>query len=281
MYPAAGSAQSVVLARDDVFADALAGSPMAKVFDGPVLLTPTNSLSSSASDGIARVLRPGGTIYVLGGTAAISDTVVNRLKQLGFPVVRIGGADRYETAALIAQRLAGAETVANVYLATGANFPDALSAASAAGSDHGVILLTADTSVPAATASWLNAHPSLPRIAVGGQAAHAVPTARPLFGADRYATSVAVAAATYPAAPGLIIATGTAFPDALAGAALAAQRGDGMLLFDPQTATPSAVQASYLTSIASSASQLVVLGGQAAMPDAVVGVVATALGHPQ
>ena len=83
MYPAAHSASVVILARDDVFADALAGSPMAKVYDGPVLLTPSASLGASAQDGITRLLNPGATVYILGGTAALSDHVVAQINALG------------------------------------------------------------------------------------------------------------------------------------------------------------------------------------------------------
>ena len=249
MYPTAHSAHVVILARDDVFADALAGSPMSKVFDGPVLLTPSNSLGASAEDGIVRVLNPGDTVYILGGTSAISDTVLAQLKALGFVTVRIGGTDRYGTAALIAAKLSTSETVTKVYLATGVNFPDALSAASAAGSTGGVILLTDDTFMPSVTSSWLAAHSTLPRIAVGGQAAKASPGATVMAGADRYQTATAVAAATFPTPTGLLLATGLNFPDALAGAAYAAQQGWGLLLVDPGTSAVTGAEAQYLRDV--------------------------------
>jgi putative cell wall-binding protein len=268
MFPAAQSARAVILARDDVFADALAGSPMSAAFVGPVLLTPTNSLGSSARAGIIRVLVPGGTVYVLGGTAAVSTTVADQLKQLGYAIVRIGGRDRYETATLIAQKLTASGPVQRIYLATGMNFPDALAAASAAGSGHGVILLTADNVMPAVTSTWMAAHAGVPVVAVGAQAAKAAPSASQLVGPDRYATATAVAADSYPHPAALLLATGRDFPDALAGAAYGAQQGWGLLLVDPGTTTLSTVQATYLLQAGGTVTSVVILGGLNAVPDA-------------
>lgn len=65
------AAQAVYLASAGVFADALAGAPMA--FDGPVLLVPRDTLPAAVRDEIAR-LQPS-YLVVLGGTGAIAQTV--------------------------------------------------------------------------------------------------------------------------------------------------------------------------------------------------------------
>jgi putative cell wall-binding protein len=277
MFPTPHSAHVVILARDNLFADALAGSPMSKVFVGPVLLTPSTSLSPSALDGILRALNPGDTVYILGGTAAISANVEAQIKALGFVTVRIGGADRYATAAMIATKIASASVVTKVYFATGVNFPDALAAASAAGSSNGVILLTANTVMPGESLAWLAAHPGLQLLAVGGQAAAAMPSARPLIGADRYATATAVATASFPAPTGLLLATGVAFPDALAGAAYAAQQGWALLLISPGATSVPSEQVTYLQSVISSVTSVVILGGVNAMPDAAANLIVNVL----
>jgi putative cell wall-binding protein len=157
MFPTPHSAHVVILARDNLFADALAGSPMSKVFVGPVLLTPSTSLSASARDGIVRALNPGDTVYILGGTAAISDNVEAQIRALGFVTVRIGGAGRYATAALIATKLATAEVVTKVYFATGVNFPDALAGAAYAAQQGWALLLVRPgaTSVPGTQVTYL------------------------------------------------------------------------------------------------------------------------------
>ncbi|HTC69991.1 MAG TPA: cell wall-binding repeat-containing protein, partial [Acidothermaceae bacterium] len=213
--------------------------------------------------------------------AAISDGVLAQINALGFVTVRIGGTDRYDTAALIAAKLSTSETISKVYLATGINFPDALAAASAAGSTNGVILLTADGVMPSATSGWLAAHAALPLLAVGGQAAAAAPGAVAMAGADRYATATAVATATYPAPTGLLLATGVNFPDALAGAAYAAQQGWGLLLVDPGATSVSTVQATYLSAAAPTVSSVVILGGTSALPDAAANLIVAALSGGQ
>src|SRR5450755_3618119 len=184
-YPTAGSAHAVVLARDDVYADGLTGSPLAAALNGPLLLTPSASLSLDARNAITHALPAGGTIDLLGGTSAITPQTAATLSSLGYNVVRIGGADRYATASLIADQILSVRAVDHVYLATGVNFPDAESAADAAAVNHGVVLLTNGTAMAAPSSAWLGAHPSAAVAAIGGAAATADPSATPFVGTDR------------------------------------------------------------------------------------------------
>lgn len=100
-FPNTGSAGAVVLARSDFFSDAAAGAPLAAEVDGPLLLTPGASLSSSLDPRvlaeIQRVLSVGRTIYVLGGDLALSPDIDTALAGLGYQVVRVAGADEYAT----------------------------------------------------------------------------------------------------------------------------------------------------------------------------------------
>jgi putative cell wall-binding protein len=276
-YPAAGSAHAVVLARDDVYADGLTGSPLAAALDGPLLLTPSASLSTEARNAITHALPTGGTIDVLGGTSAISAQTASTLTSLGYHVARIGGADRYATAGLVADQIAGIRSVDHVYLATGLNFPDAESAADAAAVNHGVVLLTNGTSMAAPTAQWLNAHAGVTAVAIGGAAAAADPPAAALVGADRYATAAKVAASVLPSAVGVVIATGADFPDGLAGAAYAAHFGWAMLLVSPGASALNADQASYLHAVAAPVKNLVTVGGTTAVPPGAVSLVLSGL----
>jgi hypothetical protein len=67
---------------------------------------------------------------------------------------RLGGVDRYATAAAISAATYG-PGVEVAYLATGANFPDALAGAAAAGSQGAPVLLVTKDAIPAATAAEL------------------------------------------------------------------------------------------------------------------------------
>ena len=277
MYPLAGSASVVVLARDDLYADGLTGSPLANAFNGPLLLSPTASLSSATQAAIVHALVPGGLVIVLGGTSAISPSVVATLQQLGYQVERIGGADRFATATLIADKIGTKHAVANVYVATGLNFADALSAADAAGLNNGVVLLTSGAAMPASTHSWLAAHSGAPATAIGGQAAAADPTATALVGSNRYATAALVAKSVAPTTAGIVLATGADFPDGLSGAVLAAHNGWSLLLVDPSAPALNTDQTSYLHSVSGTVSTVTAIGGTTAVPVAATTLITAGL----
>ena len=69
-------------------------------------------------------------------------------------VQRLAGADRFATAAAVSAATF-APGVSHAFVATGANYPDALAAAAAAGKRAGPVLLVSRTSVPASTMTEL------------------------------------------------------------------------------------------------------------------------------
>ncbi|HEX5268295.1 MAG TPA: cell wall-binding repeat-containing protein [Acidimicrobiales bacterium] len=269
-----GTAGAVILARSDLFPDSLAAAPLAVNTTAPILLTAPTSLDARTAAEITRVLLPGGTVYLLGQTAALSTDVENAVTKMGYTVDRIGGADRFATAADIASSIG---SVTKVLLADGTNFPDAVSAAAACGPAGTVIALTDGTTMPGATTDFLTSHSGAPVVAVGGPAANAYPSATTkLVGADRYGTSVMVAQAFFSNPTGAGMATGLDFPDALtAGPYLAA--GWPMLLTDPQSIP--AVVSQYLNSIKPGMSAgIVIFGGPAAVSDSAMQQAKTLLG---
>jgi hypothetical protein len=246
----APAATAVVLARSDPnqFADALVGQPLAVAKGAPILLTPSTALDGRDATEIKRLIPPGSTVFLLGGTVALTPDVANAVIALGYNVVRFGGADRFETAAIIADQ--GLGNPSTVLESDGLNFPDALSAGVAASKLKGAVLLTSGTSQAAATASYLAAHNPATRFAVGGAATAADPSATSVAGPDRFATSSAVAAMFFPS-PGVAgFATGLDYPDALAGGARMGSLGGPLLLVNPDNVPPPV--ASYLQANASS-----------------------------
>jgi putative cell wall-binding protein len=260
-FPASGSAQAVVLARDDQFPDALAGVPLAVHVGGPVLLTAPGALDPRTLTEIRRVLPAGRPVYLLGGTSALSASIASELATDGYDVVRYGGADRYATAVTIAS--SGLGDPATIFEASGSDFPDAVSAGPAAAAAGGAILLTAGNRPAPETVAYTAEHSSDRRIAIGGPAAAADPGADAIVGADRYATSALVAARFFsnPAAAGL--ATGAVFPDALSGGPVVARRPGPVLLTDPNL-LPGQVR-SYLDGHRSSLQTLLIFGGSNAV----------------
>lgn len=266
-FPAIGSAGAVVLARGDDYPDALVGVPLAKANNAPLLLTsgPTMTVVSLAE--ILRVLLPGKTVYVLGGSAAIPTTVDTQLTGLGYQVVRYSGSSRYDTAIAVAASLGNPSTV---LLATGINFPDALSAGVAAANVGGVVLLTDGSTLPTQTAAYLTAH-AMTTYAIGGPAATADPTATALVGTDRYQTAVDVAQRFFAQPTAVGIATGLAFPDALSGGVALGRVGAPLVLVAGSSLPSSA--SSYLTSIDADTTNGLLFGG----PNTVAATVQTAV----
>jgi hypothetical protein len=260
-----GSASAVVLARADAFADALAGGPLAAAKHAPLLLTSSGSLDAVTAAEIQRVLPKGGTVYLLGGTSALSDAVANAITAMGDVPTRVAGADRYATAVAIAGVMGNPTTV---FEASGINFPDALSAVPAAVAAHGAILLTDGAAQSAATSAYLTAH-ATSRYAVGGPAAYADPSAIGIAGADRYATSDAVALAFFPTTAGVSVSSGANFPDALAAGPVAGAAKQPMLLVPATGALPEPIT-SYLATHAGGIASVQAFGGTSAIADSVL-----------
>lgn len=155
---------------------------------------------------------------------------------------RLGGANRYGTAAIIS-RTGYSANVPAVFIATGENFPDALAGAPAAAAMRAPLLLVQDNRVTSETAGELTRlRPQ--RIFVLGsagvvsdgvlEALRSYTTGRVdrLAGPDRYATAAKISATIFssPGVPMAFIATGQNFPDALAGGPAAAVNGGPVLL---------------------------------------------------
>jgi len=266
-FPEAQST-AVVVARSDLFADALAGGPLAAVNGGPVLLTPPDAVPPDELAEARRVLRPGGTVFLLGGERALSPAIEAAFTTAGLTVRRVAGADRYETAVEVAGLVT--DKPADVLLASGTQFADALVAGPAAGVVRAPIVLTAPTGLPDATASYLAGVPGAHRTVIGGRvavsdaAAAAAGATDRVAGADRYDTSVRVAQRWFPDAAQLSFATGTSFQDALAGAALSARSHIPLVLVSSRATVD------YVRSQLASLQSTIVYGTTAAVPDAAV-----------
>lgn len=260
---AESAASSVVLARADLFPDALAGTPLAVQVGGPLLLTAPDRLSEETAAELERVLQPGGRVVLLGGPDALAPAVSDAVQSRGHQVVRYEGANRFETAVRIAEQLPPEA----LFYASGNDFPDALGAGPAAVSQGGAILLTAGDTLPPESAQFADRRPTATSYAIGGPAARAVPDAEPIVGADRYDTNVRLARRFFRSPEVVGVATGAAFPDALAGGARVGRDNGPVLLSEP-SALPDDV-ATYLSDVSTSVDSALLFGGDSALSDAV------------
>ncbi|MDP4177544.1 MAG: cell wall-binding repeat-containing protein [Bacillota bacterium] len=127
----------IVIATENDFPDALSISSVAASKGYPILLSDKDSLSQDTIDYI-NTIKPS-TIYIIGGTGVISTQVENKLSSLSSNVKRISGNDRFETSLAISKYF-DLDTSSAV-IATGLDFPDALSGSSLASKNNAPILL--------------------------------------------------------------------------------------------------------------------------------------------
>nr|WP_255480442.1 cell wall-binding repeat-containing protein [Quadrisphaera sp. RL12-1S] len=300
LFPDTGSARAVVVASSTSYADSLAGARLAAAVGAPLLLTDplalnpevaaevarvlavpaapsTSPVALAAADASATAVKPTatGTVYLLGGTTAVSAATETALRAVStkYTVTRLSGADRYETAVKIAAQTAVDDPVpgAPVYVASGADYPDGLAVAALASRTGGVVLLTQGSTMPAATLGYLQTYDpnSELLVAVGGPAAAATAGHggdRAIVGTDRYDTARLVAArfTAQPGAPRVDdvgLATGTNWPDALAGAAAMGNLRGPLLLTRPDSLSPAVAPALRALSTAGRPTSALVFGG--------------------
>ena len=211
---------SIVVACGDNFADALGGSYLAAKKNAPILLVKSSKIDA-VKDYIKANLNPGGTVYLLGGTAAIPAAMDTGLDD--FNVKRLAGATRYDTNLLILQE-AGV-TNEDILICTGTNFADSLSAAAA-----GRPILLVKDSLNDSQKAFLQSHAANKKYILGGTAAvstsvenqvKAYGTVERIGGNTRYETSVLIAKEFFPDATQAALAYAQNFPDGLSGGALA------------------------------------------------------------
>jgi len=254
-------ASTVVVARDDVYADALAGAPLAAKVGAPVLLTDPGSLPAPVCTEIRQLGAT--TAIILGDTTAVSATVQGQLSGCGITTVeRYQGATRFDTAAAIVAQL----NTVSVYITEGIDadpsrgWPDAVAVSSLAAYQHRPILLVTSATIPTGTVQALRAGGTTHATIIGGRDVVSDGVAQQLgalgitvdrlSGADRYATSVAVA--NVAAQVGLNggqpwLATGNNWPDALTAGPAAANTGNQLLLVDGASLANSPATQQWLT----------------------------------
>ncbi len=193
-----------------------------------------------------------------------------------FPATdRLAGGDRFATAVEISKRSFPTGAPA-VVVATGRAFPDALVGGPAAVALQAPVLLVEPDDVPQVVVDELARLNPQRVVLLGGEATVSAAVAtrvgeaagtgvERLFGPTRYDTAAVVSALTPPGPAAAFVATGTNYPDALAGAAAAGAAASPMLLVASDgVPVPVAAELSRLVP-----QEIVVLGGSDVVSDAV------------
>jgi putative cell wall-binding protein len=240
VYPD-GGAPVVYVASGVSFPDALSAGPAAIHERGVILLSRPGEMDPALATALDR-LSPE-RIVVVGGTSAISASVFSAISAYApGHTVRIGGADRFETSRKIVENSfcpdGGGACADAVFVASGANFPDALSAGPAAGLYDDPLLLVRDdpSGIDPATASFVTRLGVQQAALIGGTAALSDGVERSLndllplttirvAGVDRFDTAVQVSIEFFESSQTAFIASGAGFPDALAAGPVAGAFG--------------------------------------------------------
>lgn len=249
-----------VLARGDEVADALASAPLTA--EGPLLLTDRYTSVDEHIRALAVFVPPGGTVYVLGGRAALGPETDDAIRAAGLVPQRLAGVTRVETAVAVAaevrRRWPGRTQVA---LARAFGTPDnptsawadAVSGGAWAAATHTPLLLTPGETLHPAVAADLAAHPAERTVLLGGVAAlspaveSAVTGPLRVAGADRAGTAIAVADQLWPPNPGGYMIVNAYREDGwalgLPAAGVASDRSLPLLVSDTDDVPPSTLAA--------------------------------------
>lgn len=194
----------VYLTNGNIFADALSVGPLAGKENAAIVLSDGKTLDVDKlkSKSITE-------ITIVGGKNSISNTLENNLKKY-FKVSRIAGKDRYETSLKIVEKMG----VNNIAIATGRDFPDALSAGAYL-SQKGMPLLLVDGSSAGNIPQKYNVVYTF-----GGVNSIKKTFGKRISGKNRYETSMQIAK-EFGSFDTAVLASGRVFADALASTPLA------------------------------------------------------------
>lgn len=217
---------TVVIARGDELADALSAASL----NAPILLTETGKLPTGVLDEV-KALAPK-TIYIVGGTGAVSTDVETALKAVA-PVTRLWGTDRVATSVEVAKKVSSPSAYV---LASATSYADALSVSPVAAAKGMPVLLVLNNKLSDAEKTLISGKTVY---AVGGtgvisDAVVTAASATRVAGANRYETNAAILKQFAPDYSKIYLARGTDknLVDALAGSTLAAKGSNPIVLVD-------------------------------------------------
>lgn len=193
-------------------------------------------------------------------------------------VQRVAGDTRYDTMSELISNVGGWSASDKVILASGANYPDALSASALAGVHDAPIILTDPTELSSKAAATIKQLSPSTIYVVGGpsavsdevlQAANNIcgsNTIR-LYGSTRYETSLEILRQCNSSSDTVIVATGVNYADSLSISPFAYVTKSPIVLCDPNGGlTQEAIEAIR----AGGFSRAILVGGNAAVPDVVI-----------
>ncbi len=294
----------LIVASGENPVDAMSASGLAGYLDGggrtgrtAILLTRTNSLPPVVAGAISSSGVAASRVFVVGGPSAVTDSVVEAIgRAAGWagtgtnPVTRIGGANRYATAAAIVEYVARAaggalpDSYRTVLVANGDTVADALAAGALGYRNGHLMVLSSRSSAPQVVLEAVTRLGANCAVALGGRAAVAdavVGQVRAVLapggcgverigGVDRYETATLVAdrfVRTNGTPSQVMLTSGVQWADAMSAAPLAGANRP-LVLSGPTGLPPATTQ--WIETNGPGLNQVIVIGGPASVSPAVV-----------
>lgn len=134
--------ESIIILNEKSIIDGIITTPLASLYDSPILLSSENTLPNETKSEIER-LKPK-KIILIGGENTIASEVVSDIKSISedISIERIGGNNRYETSLEIAKHIDEKKDVNKIYVGNSYGEPDLISIATKAGQDKQPIILS-------------------------------------------------------------------------------------------------------------------------------------------
>ncbi|MDA3936022.1 MAG: cell wall-binding repeat-containing protein [Actinomycetota bacterium] len=297
------SSNTVVLATGENYPDALSAASLAGAYECPILLTRRDALPASVKREIGRL---GATqIVIVGGYGAVSQELEASLG--AYSVRRISGRTRYSTSQAIAEEVmgiwgtdgagiwsdgggwSGGPGWTTVFIARGDSFADALSVSPVAYATGIPVVLTESDALSPEAIDYITGQGCTEAIILGGTGAVSPAVQSTLdglladnggaastrwYGSTRYTTAADIADEAllrgWATLSRVGLATGSNFPDALAGGPAVGIGGGVLLMVDPLASSAGgSVAAEFLEARHAGVGRLEVLGGTSVISESV------------
>ena len=267
------TSDNVVLVSGEGYADAVSASALAKKLNAPILLTTAGSLNTAAESALSTLKVK--NVYVVGGKASVSQSVRDALKAK-YMLIELGGANRYETNAAVAEKLVELGTdPTNVMMVGGEGFSDAISVSPIAAAKGEILLLgnnNTDSIKP--VLNFINKNKSKVTVVgnknvVNDEVLNSVNGTRVDGGKNRWDTNLKILSAFKDSiktdkvyiASSSCSAKDDGYADALVASTLAGKTGSPLVLIDREGTDATTNAMKYIKTNVSKAADINVIGG--------------------
>ncbi|MED2977444.1 N-acetylmuramoyl-L-alanine amidase [Bacillus swezeyi] len=225
------SASAAVVVGGGAYADAISAAPFAYQKNAPLLLTNSKNLSSETKSRLKELKTK--TVYIIGGTPAVSNRVASQIKNLGITVKRIAGKNRYDTAAKVAKSMS---STSKAVIANGFLYADPIAVIPYAAKNGYPILFTNQKTLNSYTSEAMKSKGIKQTFVIGSTGSinstlyRKLPSPTRISGKNRYDLSVNIAKKFSLSTSNTYVSNGFKYADSISGAALAAKQNKAIIL---------------------------------------------------